>query len=284
MKQRSISAIGVVLVGLIPALLGGWVFGVVFTIIAAIAYREAIAITSSQATPIHHLGLVVVVMTGLLASINTTDRTFLAVLAIAVFLPLAAAVFLSETHGQDHWTSTTTTSLYLALPVWAAISLRQSEAFPAREWLGDVAGVLPGVSAATGGGLAWFLLALLVTWLSDTFAYLVGKSVGKNKLIPRVSPNKTIEGAVGGLVAAGLTAVICNWLFGMEIGWWLALLIGIALGMVGQVGDLSESMLKRARGVKDSGNLIPGHGGMLDRIDALIFVLVAAWLIAPLVN
>lgn len=284
MKQRSISAIGVVIVGLVPALLGGWVFGIVFTAICAIAYHEAIAITLHERTPLWAIGLGLVVATGILATWNDSDRTLLAIIAAAVFLPLAAAVFRSHTNGDTHWTAVTTTTLYLALPAWAAITLRNAETYPARDWVESLAGWFPSVSPATGGGLAWFLLALLVTWLSDTFAYLVGKSVGKTKLIPRVSPNKTVEGAIGGLVAAALIALGCNWAFGMEIGWGWALLIGFGLGLVGQVGDLSESMLKRARGVKDSGNLIPGHGGMLDRIDALIFILVATWLIAPLVN
>jgi phosphatidate cytidylyltransferase len=283
MKQRSISAIGVVVVGLVPAILGGWIFGLVFTVIAAIAYQEAVAITDRHHTPLRWIGLAIVIGAGLLAIWHDTDRTLLGIFAGAVFLPLAAAVFLSSTHGQDHWVTTTATSLYLALPVWAAISLRQSEAFPGRNWVQDMAGWFPGVSSLTGGGLAWFLLALLVTWLSDTFAYLVGKSIGRTKLIPRVGPNKTVEGAIGGLVAAGMIALFCNWAFGMEIGPGWAVVIGLGLGFVGQIGDLSESMLKRARGVKDSGNLIPGHGGMLDRIDALIFILVATWLVAPLV-
>jgi phosphatidate cytidylyltransferase len=284
LRQRSISAVGVVVVGLVPALIGGWVFGLVFTAIAALAYGEAFTIVSRQRTPIRWIGLTVVIAAGLLATWHDTDRTLLALVAGAVVLPLAAAVFLSRTHGPDHWTATTTTSLYLALPAWAAISLRGAESFPARPWVQDLAGWFPGVSPQTGGGLAWFLLALLVTWLSDTFAYLVGKSVGRTKLIPRVSPNKTVEGAVGGLVAAALIALVCDWAFGMDIGWLWALLIGLGLGLVGQVGDLSESMLKRARGVKDSGTLIPGHGGMFDRIDALVVILVATWLIAPTMN
>lgn len=283
MKQRSISAIGVVVVGLVPAILGGWTFAVVFTLIAVIACHEALAITGDTTTPIRYIGLGIVIATGLLAALDAGSHAFSTIVVLAVGLPLAAAVFLSHTHGMEHWTATAATSLYVALPTWAAITLRDSESYPANEWLSDLAGIMPDVSNATGGGLAWLLLALLITWLSDTFAYLVGKSIGRTKLIPRVSPNKTVEGAIGGLVAAGLIAVICDWLFGMELGLPIALLIGIGLGIAGQIGDLSESMLKRARGVKDSGTVIPGHGGMLDRIDALIFIFVAAWLIAPIV-
>jgi phosphatidate cytidylyltransferase len=265
---------------LIPALLGGWVFAIAFTTIAAVAFHEAIAITSHRTSPIRYVGTVLVVLGGLLAATDGGGNAFALLCALAVGAPLAASVFLSDTNGIENWTASTATTLYLALPTYAAIDLRNSTEFPATRWVGDLAGIMPDVSTATGGGLAWFLLALLVTWLSDTFAYLVGKTWGKRKLIPRVSPNKTVEGAIGGLVAAALTAVICDIAFGMDIGMAWAIVVGVVLGALGQAGDLSESMLKRARGVKDSSNLIPGHGGMLDRIDALIFVIVAAWLIA----
>lgn len=284
MKQRSISAIGVVLVGLVPALLGGWVFAVVFTAIAAIAFHEAMTITNPAKHVVHLVGMAVVILAGILAMLDVGMTGFATLIAIAVGFPLIGSVFAPDVDGIAEWTSVTASSLYLALPAFAAISLRQTDSWPSSDWIASVAGAMPGVRDATGGGLAWFLMALLITWLSDTFAYLVGKSMGKRKLIPRVSPNKTVEGAAGGLIAAALTALICNWAFGMDLHVGLALLIGLGLGVLGQLGDLSESMLKRARGVKDSGNLIPGHGGMLDRIDALIFVLVAAWLIAPVVS
>lgn len=265
-------------------MLGGWVFAIAFTAIAAIAWQEAMAITNPRPSPVRLAGLAVVLLAGLLAASGAGSSGFGLISALGVGLPLAAAVLFSHADGIEAWTTTAACALYLALPTWAALSLRDSAGWPAREWVRDLAGVMPDLSAATGGGLAWFLLALLVTWLSDTFAYLVGKTWGRRKLIPRVSPNKTIEGAIGGLAAAALTAWLCDLAFGMDIGAGLALVIGAGLGIIGMVGDLSESMLKRMRGVKDSGTLIPGHGGMLDRIDALIFVVTAAWLIAPLVN
>jgi len=283
-RQRTISAIGVVLIGLIPAVLGGWFFAAVFTTIAVVAYREAIAITYPNPTPIRLVGLTVVLFAGALAMLDSGPHALSVVVALAVGAPLAAVVFLGIAQGIEQWTSITTTSLYLALPTLAAIDLRNAVDFPAHAWIQDWAGVLFGVSNSTGGGLAWFLLVLLVTWLSDTFAYLVGKPWGRRKLLPRVSPNKTFEGSAAGLVAAALTAVVCDMAFGMEIGAVWAIVVGLVLGVVGQVGDLSESMLKRMRGVKDSGTFIPGHGGVLDRIDALIFVVVAAWLLAPLFN
>jgi len=264
--------------------MGGWVFAIAFTAVAVIAYREAIAITIPSPTKLKHIGTALVLLAGLLAIIDAGPAGFALLCVLAVGIPLAGAVFLNDAQPIEHWTATTATTLYLALPAYAAIDLRNAVEFPAWDGIRDVAGIMPGVDDATGGGLTWFLLALFLTWLSDTFAYVVGKTWGKHKLIPRVSPNKTIEGALGGLVAAAATAVVCDTWFGMDIGIALSIGIGLVLGAVGQIGDLSESMLKRGRGVKDSSNLIPGHGGMLDRIDALIFVIVAAWLIAPIVS
>jgi len=284
LRQRSLSSIGVIAIGLIPALFGGWIFAVAFTAIIVAAYLEAIAITLPTATPLKVLGAALVALAGVLAMLDAGREGLAIICVLAVGLPLAGAVFTSETEAIERWSAVTATTLYLALPAYAAVDLRGDEDFAGSDWLRDLAGIVPGVSDATGGGLAWFLLALFVTWLSDTFAYLIGKTWGRRKLIPRVSPNKTVEGAIGGLAAAGITAVLCDVSFGMKIGIAPAMAIGLLLGVAGQIGDLAESMLKRMRGVKDSGTLIPGHGGMLDRIDALLFVIVGAWLIAPIVS
>jgi phosphatidate cytidylyltransferase len=107
--------------------------------------------------------------------------------------------------------------------------------------------------------------------MTDTGAFYVGRSLGRHKLAPKISPGKTVEGAIGGLAAAIITGFLCRVLFFPEIPITHALALGAAIGLVGQIGDLAESMLKRGAGVKDSGNLLPGHGGMLDRIDSILF-------------
>jgi phosphatidate cytidylyltransferase len=107
--------------------------------------------------------------------------------------------------------------------------------------------------------------------MTDTGAYYTGRSVGRHKLAPRVSPGKTIEGAVGGFITAIITGPLCRLIFFPEIPILHAALLGAAIGIIGQVGDLAESMLKRGSGVKDSGTLLPGHGGMLDRVDSILF-------------
>ncbi|MGA9769076.1 MAG: phosphatidate cytidylyltransferase [Blastocatellia bacterium] len=107
--------------------------------------------------------------------------------------------------------------------------------------------------------------------LTDTGAYYTGRSIGRHKLAPRISPGKTIEGAVGGFIAAIITGPLCRLIFFPEIPLLHAALLGAAIGIIGQVGDLAESMLKRGSDVKDSGTLLPGHGGMLDRVDSILF-------------
>ena len=119
-------------------------------------------------------------------------------------------------------------------------------------------------------------------WVSDSFAYMVGSRLGRHKMVPKISPNKSWEGFVGGLVGGVLIWVILwatGW-YAMEL--WFAVAAGIVVSVMGVVGDLIESRMKRGVGVKDSGNLMPGHGGMLDRTDSIIFGAMAAHLILVL--
>jgi phosphatidate cytidylyltransferase len=125
-------------------------------------------------------------------------------------------------------------------------------------------------------GPAWVALPIAVAFANDTGAYFVGRAWGRHKMAPTLSPGKTVEGAIGGL-GAGLTVTfLAGWAFGGAFSPALSfgdrLAIGLIAGVVGPAGDLVESLIKRAAGVKDSGRSIPGHGGILDRIDALLFV------------
>jgi len=119
-------------------------------------------------------------------------------------------------------------------------------------------------------GGRWILFMLTIVWFGDTGAYFTGKTIGRHKLAPLVSPNKTWEGSVGGLVAS-MGAGALAMLYVPGLNWVLALALSVLVGIMGQFGDLAESLVKRTYNVKDSGNLIPGHGGVLDRIDAVLF-------------
>ncbi len=166
---------------------------------------------------------------------------------------------------------------FFAAWIWLLLKGRLNEA-PARASHG-VTGLLYGgvglmaLSALRSGahGFEWVLCTVVITWMNDTSAYFAGRFLGRHKLYPEVSPNKTWEGFAGGMAGSvigmfgvralyfpGLTALDCVW-------------VGVAGGVLGPLGDLCESMLKRAYQAKDSGRIIPGHGGLLDRIDALIF-------------
>jgi phosphatidate cytidylyltransferase len=136
-------------------------------------------------------------------------------------------------------------------------------------------------------GTALLIYPLVLTWTSDTGAFAVGRAVGRRKLIPSVSPGKTVEGALGALVACA----VVSWLYSRllltrfaELGLapWSAVLFGVAISAAVQLGDLAESLIKREVGVKDSSHLIPGHGGVLDRIDGMIFALPTAYLLFTL--
>ena len=120
-------------------------------------------------------------------------------------------------------------------------------------------------------GNAWIFTLMAMTWCSDTGAYFCGRAFGKHKMAPILSPKKSIEGAVGGFTSAVIAAIAAKFIAFPDIS--LPAMIGLAVGanFLAQMGDLSESLLKRSHGIKDSGNIIPGHGGMLDRVDALIF-------------
>lgn len=122
-------------------------------------------------------------------------------------------------------------------------------------------------------GLHYILFAFLVVWLTDTGAYIFGRLMGKHKLWPVISPNKTIEGFIGGLICSIIVPLVMMLFVDFNIATWLLIIITIILSMFGQLGDLVESGFKRHFGVKDSGRILPGHGGILDRFDSFMFVL-----------
>jgi phosphatidate cytidylyltransferase len=139
-----------------------------------------------------------------------------------------------------------------------------------------------GARAGTPGEVpVWLLLVIIPTWAGDVLAYLVGSAIGSRRLAPRVSPGKTWEGTIAGLVGAGAAAIGIATIFGLPRA--PATIVALGIGTAGLVGDLFESSVKRSAGVKDSGTILPGHGGILDRLDSLTagamftLIVVVAW-------
>lgn len=172
---------------------------------------------------------------------------------------------------------------YAAFCVMAVITARLFSRRPVEGALTDVAvtvmgilyvallfGFQPAIHAGYRGKY-WLLFLYFVIWASDIGAYYVGTAFGRRRLYEKISPKKSVEGLLGGTAASMLTALLCSFWLLPSLGWVEAVVLGAVLALVGTVGDLAESLLKRSAGVKDSGALIPGHGGVLDRMDSLLF-------------
>ncbi len=194
------------------------------------------------------------------------------------FAGLGFGIVLLSVHffrGRGYWPDI----LLLAIMVIAGIRL-----FSRRETAGSIMDVgytvlglvyIPGLLSfqveLLRCGPRFIILLYASVWAADSAAYYIGKGMGKRKLYPEVSPNKTIEGAVGSVIGGGLGALLVRTVLMGQIPVWRAVLLGLAVGIVTIVGDLVESMFKRDAGAKDSGGIIPGHGGILDKLDGALF-------------
>ncbi len=137
-------------------------------------------------------------------------------------------------------------------------------------WVGGAGGLIALVRTFPGGVEAIFFL-FVVVWANDIAAMFTGKTLGKRKLAPKISPGKTVEGAIGGIVAGTLVGVLTTFYMDVPgIDPWLAIPVSVCIGLFALTGDLGESILKRAAGEKNASDIIPGHGGLLDRIDGLL--------------
>lgn len=189
-----------------------------------------------------------------------------------------------EAAADGHWVLLSAVGALIAVFITALFTFKENREVTLHVGAGAMALIYAGALPATLGllfrdtgaaGGAWVFMAMAVVWGGDTGAYFAGRAFGKHKLAPRVSPKKTIEGAVGGMLASVLVALVFKQWMLPDLSFGQVLLLAIPANVLGQIGDLCESLIKRAHGVKDSGVIIYGHGGLLDRIDALIFA--APW-------
>ncbi|MHA6251263.1 phosphatidate cytidylyltransferase [Oceanobacillus sp. CAU 1775] len=254
MKQRIITAILALIVFLPFVIYGDWPFTLFIYLLATIGLLELLRMRKipmiSIPSVIGLIALWVILLPGEsslfpIGQFSTTD--FFTV--IILFL-LAYTVLVRNKFTFDEAGFIILTTLYVGIGFYFLIETRIGES-----------------------GLTNILYAFLIIWATDTGAYFAGRAFGKKKLWPEISPNKTISGAVGGIITATVVAIIFHVIYPFPHTLLIVILVTIFASMFGQIGDLVESAFKRHYGVKDSGKLLPGHGGILDRFDSLLFVL-----------
>lgn len=249
---------------------GGWYLGILMAVASGFSASEYYSMAATRGSrPLRWLGIPVAAVLPLLATAHPNyhdfSRVAFGLVIAATLLALALAVWRRWPEGQP--LSAAATTLGGALYTGGTLSF----------WI--LLRALPEQSsdAATAfHGAVLLIFPMWVTWLGDSFAYGLGTRFGKSKLIEAVSPKKTLVGAVGGLGGSVAVGALYSWLWLSSVPVYGLSIVGAAgvsalIAPVGQVGDLAESVIKREAGVKDSSNLIPGHGGVLDRLDALYF-------------
>jgi phosphatidate cytidylyltransferase len=261
LRQRAISAVVLVPLLLIVLALGGIWIAAVVAVATGLAAIEVFRLARAAGYPsLAAFGTVLAVAVVVDAAMPELVQESGLLLGAVGLVLVAVAAFASRDprEGMATWMTTVFGAFYVALLGFVVRLGQTAPALPATAPFGPL-----------GAERAWILLLVLGVWSFDTGAYFVGRRVGRRKFLTHISPSKTYAGLIGGLVVATLVVGVLLW--GLAQPPPMALLLGPIIGFAAQAGDLAESMIKRAAGVKDSGNLIPGHGGMLDRIDSFLF-------------
>lgn len=244
---------------------GGLAMMVLIAVAIVLALSEAFRMIIDDALERRLLSLLAVAqLAGLGAGIMDAKSVGLAFGVLSVVIGLQGVVLILRPGEIDtiprRWATAVFLPLYVGLPLLLALALRQDS------------------------GPALIYLCLASTFCNDTFAYFAGKSLGRHPLHPRVSPKKTWEGFIGGVIGSLVASLLIWKLMDLDVSLGAIITYALLMGVFTPMGDLAESLLKRASGLKDSGNLIPGHGGVLDRIDALLFGFPLTYLFALLVR
>ncbi len=236
---------------------GGWFFVVLVLIINLLSQYEFYKLTElKQMWPIKILGLIGNVLITISFYRFGIEKLWLVIL-ILFYLTLLIELFRNKASAALNISATTFGFFYPSAFFSFHILIRE----------------LPkSVNLTYEAGGRWLILMLVTIWVCDTAAYFMGSTIGRHKLFPRISPHKTIEGAISGFMFAIITPYIFSITYIKELRLVDCLVIGFIVGIMSQIGDLVESLFKRDAGVKDTSGILPGHGGFLDRFDAPLFV------------
>jgi len=252
MKQRILTA-AVALILFIPFVLyGGWPFALFVYVMATIGLTELLRMCNISKFSL--LGIVGYLFLWLILIPNNEMNVFsfsftkIEVVISFVMLLLFTTVITKNKFAFDQAAFVFLSTIYVGIGFYFLVLARMN-------------------------GLNYVLFALFIIWATDTGAYFFGNALGKKKLWPEISPNKTFAGAIGGILIACIVGVIFQLVYPFDHSLVTILLVAITTSIVGQIGDLVASAYKRHYEIKDSGNILPGHGGILDRMDSLIFVL-----------
>ncbi|MDD2421090.1 MAG: phosphatidate cytidylyltransferase [Heliobacteriaceae bacterium] len=253
LAERVISGLIGIVLALSIVYFGGWVLTITLAVVALIGFWEYRALLRRSAiNPPGWLGYPLII--GLAVSAHYGAKGFEWLITLGVVAAMAYLVVSFPTGQPQDGASAVVGALVVGWLLSYIILLRQ----------------LP-------SGIEAVFLTFFLTWGTDTGAYFIGRRFGKKRLAPRLSPQKTIEGTIGGMVTAGVIGFFCGklWFPQIDPGFWL--IAALVVSLIGQMGDLAESALKRAVGAKDSGKIMPGHGGVLDRIDSLLWTAPAVY-------
>ncbi len=283
-RRVAVAVIGIPLV-LAALYLGGWWFGVMLAAVAVLATSELYALATARGVrPFGVTGMAAAGAIVLLATARPTPGAaaapILAVLVALVLITLTASVWLRWPEGEPLVAVAVTLlgSVYIGCTLAFAVFLR-----------GVPATFLPPSLGPSWPAMGFVLLPLVAVWVGDSSAYFVGRAIGRTKLFPAASPGKTLEGGIAGLIGSAVAAALVARFFlsglaGANVSVMTGALVGAVIGVAAPLGDVAESVLKREAGVKDSGTLLPGHGGFLDRIDSLLYALPVAYGVLALIG
>ncbi len=202
---------------------------------------------------------------------------------LVLFGVLGTTLFVLNARADGAYTAPLVSAVVLFSLIWLLFRFQVEGAFS--NWLWTLGGMLYVgwllsyfvLLRDLDEGREWVLLALFSIFAVDTCAFFVGRAWGRHKLAPAISPGKSWEGAVAGLGGGLAASVVLALILRLPMTWWQAIFLGLVVSVFAQLGDLSESLLKRSAGVKDAGKLIPGHGGILDRLDSIVFAIVVVY-------